>query len=900
MTADPDLRHATDLRRAGPDRGPDRGGDPHCATDLHCATDHRRELLVRRGLNGIDAIEVADPDPADGTVALCVSLLGPVPAGLTTHHLRIDAVPGARRPHVLAVRARPPHGEDEDGCLEVTLDRAGDGTTYHLALVEPGPHGHPGRRPLHGFDVRRHRAPFGFCAGRPTDTDCPPGPGCPPAPPPAPALDYLAKDYASFRRLILDRLGLLVPGWTERHLPDLGVTLAELLAHTADLLSYHQDAVATEAYLGTARRRISVRRHARLVDYLLHEGCNARAFVHLRVEAEPHPPWRAGDIALFTAFDGAPPPGHPLRWEELPPQALDGTHGFEPLTDDPDRPLRLLPAHNEIRIHDWGDGECCLPAGSTAVTLVDAPPGPHRLRLQPGDLLLLEEVLGPRTGRPGDADPTHRHVVRLTRVEPGYDEVCRTHVLDVGWGEPDALPFPLCVSALGPAPDCRPLTGVSTARGNVLPVDHGTRVEEPLGPVPGTAEAPRCAGECRPAEQAPAAGRFRPRLARPDVTHAEPPPALPGSGPAPGPGSGLGSAPGGCACPPSAADLLRRDPRAAAPAVRLTETVGGAVWLPAQDLLAAGPEGRLFVAETYDERVTAIRFGDGRTGRQPDPGATFTARYRIGAGPAGNVGAETITHLALRRGVGGHDLVVRPRNPLPAVGGTAPETPAAARQAVPQAFRAVRERAVLPEDYAELARRAGGDRLQGAAADLVWTGSWYEADVALDPRVGAAPGRCGCAPAGGGGDEECTRARITAALEQARRLGHDLRVTLATGVPVELELTVCVEPFHVRAQVARTLREEFSAGVLPDGRLGWFHPDRWTFGEGVYVSRALAAAQAVSGVAAAEVTVLRRQGEPDRGAIGRGVLPIGPREIAVLDTTRPQGGRFTVVAGGGR
>ncbi|MFD0346188.1 hypothetical protein ACFQ0M_09150 [Kitasatospora aburaviensis] len=369
--------------------------------------------------------------------------------------------------------------------------------------------------------------------------------------------------------------------------------------------------------------------------------------------------------------------------------------------------------------------------------------------------------------------------------------------------------------------------------------------------------------------------------------------------PAPGPGSGLGSAPGGCACPPSAADLLRRDPRAAAPAVRLTETVGGAVWLPAQDLLAAGPEGRLFVAETYDERVTAIRFGDGRTGRQPDPGATFTARYRIGAGPAGNVGAETITHLALRRGVGGHDLVVRPRNPLPAVGGTAPETPAAARQAVPQAFRAVRERAVLPEDYAELARRAGGDRLQGAAADLVWTGSWYEADVALDPRVGAAPAGA-AAPAGGGGDEECTRARITAALEQARRLGHDLRVTLATGVPVELELTVCVEPFHVRAQVARTLREEFSAGVLPDGRLGWFHPDRWTFGEGVYVSRALAAAQAVSGVAAAEVTVLRRQGEPDRGAIGRGVLPIGPREIAVLDTTRPQGGRFTVVAGGGR
>src|SRR2546427_6685807 len=47
---------------------------------------------------------------------------------------------------------------------------------------------------------------------------------------------------------------------------------SELLAYVGDYLSYQQDAVATEAYLGTARRRVSVRRHARLVDYLVHDG----------------------------------------------------------------------------------------------------------------------------------------------------------------------------------------------------------------------------------------------------------------------------------------------------------------------------------------------------------------------------------------------------------------------------------------------------------------------------------------------------------------------------------------------------------------------------------------------------------------------------------------------------
>ncbi|MFO1063079.1 MAG: hypothetical protein U0892_04300 [Pirellulales bacterium] len=39
------------------------------------------------------------------------------------------------------------------------------------------------------------------------------------------------------------------------------MTLVELLAFVADRISYEQDAVATEAYLATARRRPSVRRH---------------------------------------------------------------------------------------------------------------------------------------------------------------------------------------------------------------------------------------------------------------------------------------------------------------------------------------------------------------------------------------------------------------------------------------------------------------------------------------------------------------------------------------------------------------------------------------------------------------------------------------------------------------
>jgi hypothetical protein len=75
-----------------------------------------------------------------------------------------------------------------------------------------------------------------------------------------------------------------MPEWTERHVPDLGVTLVELLAYLGDQISYGQDAVATEAYLETARLRTSVRRHVRLIDYPMHDGVNARAWVWLDVE----------------------------------------------------------------------------------------------------------------------------------------------------------------------------------------------------------------------------------------------------------------------------------------------------------------------------------------------------------------------------------------------------------------------------------------------------------------------------------------------------------------------------------------------------------------------------------------------------------------------------------------
>jgi hypothetical protein len=797
-------------------------------SELECRTGRRRGLLRDLGVNGIDGVEVDD----DG-VHLNVYFLTGVPDGLTEANFRLDGARGAPAPRVVQVLPEPAEHDDEQDSIRVRLDRAGDAHPYRLCLVEPD------GRPYQGFDPRAGSAEFSFtqiCAG---DEDCAAGCACDStADDTAAPRDYLALDFASFRRLLLDRLALVAPGWQERHVPDLHVTLVELLAYVADHLAYYQDAVATEAYLNTARRRISVRRHGRLVDYVLGEGTNARAFVVVSVDIDLDVD--PVDLAFITGYPGVRPVGLPLSRPEVQAQPFGSYAEFRPLVAEHVRRLTFRPGHDEIRIHTWGDEECCLPQGATTVTLVDRPG--DELHLGAGDFLLFEEVLGARTGRPGDADPRKRHVVRLVRAETGYDAATKEAVLQVWWDREDALPFALCVSALGPAPACRIIHDVTVARANVVLTDHGSTVIDDLPPVPAGPVVEGCEDVCAPGEVVRRAGRFRPRLPRPGLTHAEPLP------------------PGG-----SATALRVRDPRTAVPALTLTDDAGKR-WRCVPDLLSSGPDDRALVAEMDDDRVAWLRFGDDRSGEEPEPGAVFTAHYRVGNGTSGNVGAGAIRYLVLP---GRDDRVVRVRNPMPAFGGTDPEPVPDAKLAIPDTFRLRRERAITADDYAELAQRIAGAEIQSAAADLVWTGSGYVAEVSLDPR-GAATVR------------GTLERRVRDGLQLYRRMGHDVRVVVADVVAVRLEITVCLQPHAIQAHVVSALRD-----VLGSGRGGLFHPDRWTFGQPVDVSPIVAATVRVPGVISAEVTALARDGEQGSDAAARGSLPIGRWEIAQLATGQP-------------
>ena len=90
--------------------------------------------------------------------------------------------------------------------------------------------------------------------------------------------------------------------------------------------------------------------------------------------------------------------------------------------------------------------------------------------------------------------------------------------------------------------------------------------------------------------------------------------------------------------------------------------------------------------------------------------------------------------------------------------------------------------------------------------------------------------------------------------------------------------------------------------LLADGKRGLFHADSLTFGDSIYLSKLVAAAQAVPGVESVQVTRLQRQFEAPNNEIENGVLPLGPLEVARLDNdpSFPEHGRLTLILKGGR
>jgi len=538
-----------------------------------CNDDERRNNLQAHSPpnNGIAAVEVYYAPQPPNPLTQCflrVYFFGGNPPGLDNTQQSKFSLSGGLRvpgPSIHVVQVTPTGGVDP--YIELKLDRYGDHSQYVLTIAWPA------------LDRLYDCRAFSFTVDCPDPFDCKPPP-VPAVPlPPDPVIDYLSKDYVSFRSALLAFLPTRVPGFNESNEADLAVTLAELFAYAGDQLSYYQDAVANEAYLDTARQRVSVKRHARLVDYRMHDGAAARAILQFTVSgpaALPRGVQTATDDTLDRRIVFESDESATLVQEQNP--AIAGQ----------------LPRTGGIVPYTWLDTQCCLPVGSTRADLTG-----QLTSLVPGQLLLFEEFLSPHAEPGGTligfpADTSRRQIVRLTAIDNTLTDPLNAGqaVTRVWWHAADALVSGFCLESdnLG-----NPATLVS---GNLVRASHGVTIT----------------GETISLAHTPV------QLQRGPLTWLSPP---------------ASTAALTWLIPPDGVD-----PRAARSSIELT--INGAAWNEQESLLDSTASSPDFVVDVDDQGRGMLRFGDGTLGLAVSADDIGVITYRIGNGAIGNVQSQTL------------------------------------------------------------------------------------------------------------------------------------------------------------------------------------------------------------------------------------------------------------------
>jgi hypothetical protein len=351
----------------------------------------------------------------DARALLVVTFLRPIV--LPAQSYLLDAASyslnGGQRifPRVIRAQPPPPSSPPQGAAPQVVLmlDRIGDFSVYTLTVSGPD------------IDPFFASHKLRFRLGCDERFDCRLGaPPLPPAKELPVVIDYLAKDYSSFRQALLDFVPTRPVSWTERSEADMGMMLLELFAYTADNLSYMQDRVASEAFLSTATQRRSVAGHLQLIGHQMDDGVAASTFLRFLVN-DAHD-LRAGS-----------------RVSNRPKTDTEPFIHFETLAD-----ARLDPAKNAMALYTWGNDNCCLP--STALNM--ALKGRHS-ELKPGDYLLIEDKANrelvrlvappeidlppfPPQSPPGSPPSEAITIVRWSQATPLQHDYCASEVTVYG------------------------------------------------------------------------------------------------------------------------------------------------------------------------------------------------------------------------------------------------------------------------------------------------------------------------------------------------------------------------------------------------------------------------------------------------------------------------------------
>lgn len=100
-------------------------------------------------------------------------------------------------------------------------------------------------------------------------------------------IDYMARDYGSLLQSMRELIPEKLPEWKDyQSEADFGNVLLQLFAHMGDIISYYQDRIANESFLGTAQTRRSIIHHLRLIGYRLSTATPASTSLTVLVPVE--------------------------------------------------------------------------------------------------------------------------------------------------------------------------------------------------------------------------------------------------------------------------------------------------------------------------------------------------------------------------------------------------------------------------------------------------------------------------------------------------------------------------------------------------------------------------------------------------------------------------------------
>lgn len=649
-----------------------------------------------------------------------------------------------------------------------------------------------------------------------------------------PVIDYLAKDFDSFRHTMIAAMMQRIPNWQPSSEADLDQVLLELFSAAADELSDYQDRVMNEAYLSSARKRVSLARHARLMDYHIHQGNQAST-------------WLALEIA--TDFRSAPEAGETVQYfvaKDFVVQAGTRDNPSSAIPFMAREPKRVHPLVNRMSIYTWGDAIPSLLAGDTAADLklwlvdaldvaTEATDKKSAIAVQELirsgviDQLLVQEHLNPATGTVNGYNPRKRQLLKLlsgadgaeatydpTTAPAGYDPVNDLPInsakwfVRVRWEARDQLKHNYCFTVN--CPDAGRIENVSLFHGNLVEVCHGS-LQKATFKEPGA------------------------ELTTSNEFHFE----------------RLGAR--GAICTLHDHPLAYRDtkpggdePTQSTLSVWVEQPGGGGdFWDEVSNLIHSDDtdeNGDHFIVETDEESFSRIRFGNGTNGKELPENAIVECTYQIGDGLDGNIGLgklinfdpAAVNFLKLdgnSKVASDGSTIIRCWNPFDIQNGRAPEPAAEIIRRAPEAYRLRQLRAVTLNDYVKRAEEL--PEVSRAAAAYSWTGSWRTVRITIDPR-------------GAMTLEEPVVEKISRYLNAVRLIGEDLEIRPPQFVPLEITLRLCARPEFWSENLKDVLEQEFSAGWTPDGRQGFFHPDRWTFGQSLRSSQIIGQALAVEGV----------------------------------------------------